>query len=123
MPPKSRRTVEAAIRQTERTWQERHADRYRGRSELRFQRRDEQVVGACEEMCQRLREIRSELVAGRLDPRAARSEIRTMNGRHTQIAELHDTIVAEEPELARKSTVTGRAVASRVAKRRGMGLG
>ena len=106
MAPKARRAVEAAIGKTEQTWQEQHAQRYRSRAELRFHRRDEQVVGVCEDLCDRLHEIRSALASGRMTPAQARSEIRTMRGRHAQVTELHDTIVAEEPEMEAFASMT-----------------
>jgi hypothetical protein len=99
MAPKARRMVEQAITTTEQVWADRHEASYRGRAALRFEKRDTQVIGACEDMAAPLREIRDELAAGRMTPAQARSEVRTMAGRHKQITDLHETIVAEDPDL------------------------
>jgi hypothetical protein len=96
LTPKSRRSVEAAIRTTSREWETRHAVRYRADSERRSSTRDEKVVGAAQELSFRLAEIRRDVRAGRLSPKEARAEVRSVRGRYLQAVNLHDTLIERE---------------------------
>ena len=98
MSPSARRVVEAAIRQGEADLNRRHADAYSRMTELHFARRNEVVVQPCVDMRAELREIRSEVAAGRMTPQAARARIRDIHQAHQRITALHDDILAEQPE-------------------------
>ena len=71
MNPKAKRTVDAAIRQVSQSWEQKHADLYRAQAELRFTTRDEKVVGTCDEMRDKLADIRRDVRAGRVSSKEA----------------------------------------------------
>ena len=106
MSPKARRVIEAAIRQQERVWAERHADQYNARLNHRNTTRNEKVVGTYEAMTQRLKDIRADLATGRMDTKQARAEMRDMRGVDADAAQLHDTLVEEDADLERFAAMT-----------------
>lgn len=106
MPPAVRRSVAEAIHRTESSWATRHEGAYRRRFQNNRTARNEKVVGACDEMSRRLKEIRSDLATGRLTPTQARGEVRDMQARHRQIMALHDTLVAEDEQIEAFAAMT-----------------
>ncbi len=99
MSDQDKRTIQAAIRQTEQSWVQRHAETYRAKAELRFAARDEKVVGACDQMRAQLREIRAQVEQGRLSPDEARGKVRDIRARVGRVMETHDSILAQEDEV------------------------
>ncbi|GLI00679.1 hypothetical protein [Phytohabitans aurantiacus] len=106
MAPKARRVVQEAIRQTEAQWAQSHEDAYRERFRHNRTTRNESIVDACEGMRARLKEIRSDLANGQMDPKEARAAIRDMDARYRQMIELHDTLIEEDAELETFATMT-----------------
>ncbi|WP_326561391.1 hypothetical protein [Micromonospora sp. NBC_01796] len=101
---KGKRIIDTAIHRQETKWQKLHQEAYDDRANRRFDQRDEKVVGACTEMRRRLGEIRRAIrngeVVDRADLREFRAQIRDMTAKRARVTDLHETILAEDDELA-----------------------
>lgn len=104
--PRTRRLVQDAIDRQERVWTTRQEATHAERVDRNRTTRDEGVVQPYKDMTRELREIESQVSAGRMSPADARAAMRAVQARDKQLVDLHDTLAQEDEEIAAFAATT-----------------
>lgn len=104
LSPRQRQAVESAISRVEKHWQDRKMADYQAGVERRDRLHGE-VVQLADDARAKTKELTSQVEAGLLSPREARSKLRDLLGYHAQMVEQHNAVNEMEPVLAAKEAM------------------